>query len=140
MLENIALFNGLTEKMGFLQMRQRVISQNITQADTPEYRTHDVKKPDFRQSMAIFLNREPLNRGDQLSVASTNDKHFTHRQMLDRRDAGTPQRQTYEVAPVGNSVSIEEEMMKASQTAIDYQLITNIYTKNTDLLRTAMRR
>lgn len=140
MLENIALFNGLTEKMGFLQTRQRVIAQNITQADTPDYKAHDVKKPDFRDSMAIFLNRNVLERGDKLSVSSTSDKHFTHRQLLDRRDHGNAVRKTYEVAPVGNSVSIEEQMMQASQTAIDYQLITNIYSKNTDLLRTAMRR
>ena len=140
MLDNIALFSGLTEKMGFLQTRQRVISQNITQADTPNYKAHDVKAPDFRKSMALFLNRQPLAQGDKLNVATTNGKHFEHRQLLDRRDGGNAVRQTYEVAPSENSVSIEEQMMQASQTAIDYQLVTNLYTKNMDLLRTAMRR
>lgn len=140
MLENIALMNGLTEKMSYLQLRQRVIAQNITQADTPDYKAHDVKKPDFRDTLAIFTNRQVLERGDKISVAKTNDGHFAHRQLLDRRDTGDAVRKTYEVAPVGNSVSIEEQMMQASQTAIDYQLITNILTKNTDLLRTAMRR
>jgi len=140
MLENLALLNGLTQKMDYLQVRQRVISQNLTQANTPGYKAHDVKAPDFRETLSIFTNRKTLERGEKLSVSKTSDMHFNHRQLIDRRDPGNKMRQTYDVSPSENSVNIEEQMMSASQTAIDYQLITNIYTKNLDLLRAAMAR
>ena len=38
------------------------------------------------------------------------------------------------------AVSIEEQMQKASQTGIDYQMITTLYQKNTGLIKTALDR
>ncbi len=140
MLENLALMNGLAQKMEYLQVRQRVIAQNLTQANTPGYKAHDVKTPDFRQTMAAFSNRQPLAQGEKLAVSKTSDAHFAHRTLIDRRESGDKVRRTYDVTPSENSVNIEEQMINASQTAIDYQLVTNIYSKNLDLLRTAIGR
>ena len=44
----------------------------------------------------------------------------------------------YEVAPVGNEVSLEEQMVKASQNTMDYNLMTTLYQKNVRMLKTAM--
>ncbi|HOO82875.1 MAG TPA: flagellar basal body protein, partial [Alphaproteobacteria bacterium] len=45
--ENIALLKALGAKMDFLNQRQRVISQNIANTDTPGYRPKDLKPVDF---------------------------------------------------------------------------------------------
>jgi flagellar basal-body rod protein FlgB len=141
MFENLALLNGLTQKMEYLQVRQRVIAQNLTQANTPGYKAHDVAKPDFAKTLSTYeSNIKPLARGEHLSISQTSDGHFTHRQLIDRREEGNKMRKTYDVTPSENSVNIEEQMMSASQTAIDYQLISNIYDKNMGLLRAAMSR
>lgn len=139
MLGSIALMNGITEKMGYLQTRQRILAQNITHADTPGYAAMDVSAPDFRKSMSRFMGYKPLMQGEKLSVEKTDAGHVVHLQRIDRAEEGSRVRKTYEIAPVKNSVSLEEQMMSASQTAIDYQLVTNIYTKNVDMLRAAMR-
>lgn len=139
MLESIALMNGITEKMGYLQTRQRVLSQNITNADTPGYAAHDVSKPDFRKSMSRFMGYQPLASGEKLTVNTTNSAHAAHLKHIDRATTGDRMRKTYEITPTKNTVSIEEQMMNASQTAIDYQLATNLYNKNVDMIRSAIR-
>jgi flagellar basal-body rod protein FlgB len=40
----------------------------------------------------------------------------------------------------GNSVQLDTEMLKVSETATDYQLTTNIYRRNLAMLRTAIGR
>ena len=45
-----------------------------------------------------------------------------------------------ETAPAGNSVVIEEQMMKLSQTQADYNAMVNLYRKHIDMLKTAIGR
>jgi len=40
----------------------------------------------------------------------------------------------------GNTVSIEQEVMKAADTAMDYQLVTNLYRKQLAMLRSVLSR
>jgi flagellar basal-body rod protein FlgB len=47
-------------------------------------------------------------------------------------------RDPYEAAPTGNSVVLEEQMMKLAETQMDYRLTTNLYRKNVELLKTAI--
>lgn len=139
MLGSIALMNGITEKMAYLQTRQRILAQNLSNADTPDYVAMDVKAPDFRKSMARFTGHMPMVEGQKISMDKTSGGHVAHRQLIDRAEEGNPVRRTYEMEPVKNSITLEEQMMNASQNAVDYQLVTNIYTKQVDMLRAAMR-
>ena len=139
MLESIALMNGMSQKMDYLQVRQRVLAQNLTNADSPGYQAMDVKAPDFKKTLRRFINTNQTNAGEKLSLTTTQPGQVAHKQLLNRADSGDRVRQTYEVAPGKNAINLEEQMMQASQTAIDYQLVTNLYNKNVDLLRTAMR-
>lgn len=137
MLENINLFNGLNDKMAYLAQRQKTLATNISNADTPGFRPNDLKTPDFASVMRVSAGNTP-----QLPMAKTAAGHVSGltRVALGNQEAKEiAQRRTYEVSPTGNAVDIEEQMMKSSQTNMDYQLITNLYGKNMDLLRSAMR-
>ncbi|HEY1096421.1 MAG TPA: flagellar basal body rod protein FlgB [Alphaproteobacteria bacterium] len=138
MLENINLLNGMNDKMAFLMQRQRVLAQNITNSDTPGYRPNDVVEPDFAKA----LGRSKNGTGVQLSLATTEGSHIPHLQAVGAPQelSTAQQRRTYEVSPVGNAVDLEEQMMMSSRNNLDYQLITNLYNKNLEQLRTAMRR
>lgn len=136
MLESMALFNGMTQKMGYLQTRQRVLSQNITNSDTPGYQAMEVKTPDFSK----IMHGVKAARSESLGLSTTSSAHINVQSIAGRPTAGDPASHTYDVTPSGNSVSMEEQMMSASQNAIDYQLMTNLYNKNLDILRAAMRR
>ena len=40
----------------------------------------------------------------------------------------------------GNTVSLDQELMKAADTAMDYQLVTNLYRKQLGMLRSVLSR
>jgi len=42
-----AIFGMMSDKMSWLSQRQRVLSQNIANADTPDYKARDIAKLSF---------------------------------------------------------------------------------------------
>ena len=44
----------------------------------------------------------------------------------------------YEVAPAGNAVVMEEQIINSNQTSMDYNLITSLYQKNVRMIKTAL--
>ncbi len=131
--ENISLFRALNAKMGFLDQRQRVIAQNVANADTPGYQPNDLKPVDFGRILKNVT-------GDvTVRPATTNAKHMPSPQDL-RDPEADEQEITYEVAPAGNAVIMEEQMVSASRTVADYNLMTALYQKNVNMIRTALGR
>jgi flagellar basal-body rod protein FlgB len=130
-LFKIPLFQRLTERMNWLGAREKVIAQNIANSDTPSYQPKDVV---------------PLDFGDHLKkLAPVEPKRTNARHVVGTIPPGDPvdskkQRKTYESAPAGNSVVLEEQLMKLSQTQADYSQITNLYRKHVDMLKTAIGR
>jgi len=130
-IKNIALFQAMGSKMGYLSTRQGVIAQNIANADTPEYRARDLKEVDFgavlkKVSGSKEIRMERTQAGHIPPGGSIND--------VDVRKSRKP----YEVAPADNAVILEEQMVKASQTTMDYNLMTNLMRKNVGLIQTAL--
>ena len=123
--------------MDFLTQRQRVVAQNVSNADTPNYRPQDIKDVDF--SKVLKKIDKSSNDIQQVSMASTNALHMPAPGDVNIDDP-RKQKQTYEVAPEGNAVVIEEQLIKAGRTVMDYNLMTNLYQKNTGLIRTALGR
>ena len=53
--------------------------------------------------------------------------------------AAKNQRSTYETSPSGNSVVLEEQLLKMNENYTDHRLTTTIYQKNVDMLKAALR-
>lgn len=119
------LLSGLIARMQHLAARTGVIAGNIANADTPGYVARDLKKPDFRVMAAQ-------------SLATSDARHIQH-------GAAAGGRVRSEAAPDpdaalnGNRVSIEMQMMKLSETRMDYQLASGVYRKAVDMVRLAAR-
>lgn len=133
--ENLALFKAIGAKMDFLGQRQRVISQNVSNADTPGFRPKDIKEADFGKVLKNIT--QETNSVPTVSLAATREGHVGSNTDVNVDDP-RKQKQTYEVAPVGNAVIMEEQLLKAGRTVMDYNLMTNLYQKNTGLIRTAL--
>ena len=126
-----AIFGMMSEKMSWLSQRQRVLSQNIANADTPDYKARDIAKLSFtdqmaRQNMKINLT---VTNPEHVSLPDANDK-------FQEGASGT----TYETSISENGVVLEEQMMKLGATAGEYNMATNIYRKYLALHRTALGR
>jgi flagellar basal-body rod protein FlgB len=133
-LSSIPLFRALTGRMNWLTERQDVLAQNVANVDTPGYVPHDLKTPSFRD---LLRGGTGASTG-QLALASTNPEHLAGRTPSTAfRDEAL---RGAERVPSGNAVSVEQEMMKISETASDHHLVTSLYKQNLNLLRTAIGR
>ena len=121
----MSLINDLKARMHWHQARQKVLAQNVANADTPGFKPHDVKAP------------VPQRGGLQTAVpALTQTGHLTLDGGVNGFDGRTPRR--FETTPSGNGVNLEDEMIKVAQNQSDYQLAASLYTKSLMLLKMAV--
>ena len=126
---DLPLFSMLKTRMRWLEERQKLLAENVANANTPNYRARDLKQLDFRTELEASLT---ASRG--LSV--TQPGHIggaTGTRGFDQNPAGG-----FETSPSQNSVVLEDEMMKVAQNQMDYQAATSLYTRSLGLLKTAM--
>lgn len=135
-ISNLALFQGLGAKMDFLNQRQRVIAQNVSNADTPNYKPKDMVDVNFDKVMGKLTRTGGIK---PISMETTRPGHNGG-----AGDIADPknrkQKETYEVAPEGNAVIMEEQLLKAGQTILDYNLTTNLIQKHVGMIQTALGR
>ena len=127
-LNGVPLFSLLTGRMSWLSARQSVLAQNVSNADTPNYVAHDMKPMDFENMVS--------GQNSGTALALTNVRHISiHAESgpFEEEEAtgegGTPS---------GNVVSVEQEMIKLSDTQIQYQTAANLYQKAVNMFRTAL--
>ncbi len=117
--------------MDYLDQRQRIISQNIANADTPGYRPQDLIAGDFGK-----LVNAPSGKMN-VTPSSTQSGHMSASGDMRAPDKDE-QEMIYEVAPAGNSVIIEEQLINAGRNTMDYNMMVNLYQKNVAMMRTAL--
>lgn len=137
-IQDIGLFQAISSKMDFLNQRQSIIASNIANSDTPGYRPKDLVKVDF-SSMVESSTRKGGNMGvKNVSLAATNEGHLGSAQSGGVDGKARKQRDMYEVAPAGNSVIIEEQLLDSNQNSMDYNLMLSVYQKQVGMIRTAL--
>ncbi|MDP2206658.1 MAG: flagellar basal body protein [Alphaproteobacteria bacterium] len=150
--QNLTLLKAMVQKMDWLEERQKVIAQNIANADTPGYRPNEITPINFKamlsktsSSLSLNAGIAGIGAGSAAPVASglavTNAAHMS----VGGASAGAvnsqerEQKRPYEVAPAGNAVVLEEQLLKMNDTYTSHRFITNLYQKNIDMLKTAIR-
>ena len=129
--QDIGLFKALGAKMDYLGQRQRVIAQNVANADTPNYRPNDLKPVDFGSMLKSTTGAKGVK------INATNPMHMgAGGEGIDAKEAA--QKTVYEVAPAGNSVIMEEQMLNSGRTVMDYNLMTSLYQKNVGMIKIAL--
>lgn len=130
-LPDVPLMSMLKQQMTWLQARQSVLSQNISNADTPGYVASDLKPMDFEQMLQG--NDSKFQHG----LSTTNDHHIAITPESQGTGANSPEIQA---VPTGASVSLEQEMINVSDTQAQFLAATNLYSKALSMMRTAIGR
>ena len=128
-ITNLPLFSMLRTRMQWHQERQRILAENVANADTPRFQPRDLAAPQFDP-------RRPATA--ELSLARTSPAHLTGasggtRFQLDRGGG-------FEARPSGNAVSLEDEMLKVAGNQMDYQAAASLYSRGLGMLKTAIGR
>ncbi|UMA66848.1 flagellar basal body protein (plasmid) [Roseivivax marinus] len=112
--------------MRWLSARQQVVSENIANSDTPGYRAREVSG--FDELMSDAAPMQGLTRTRANHIAGTTPEAGVRVQ--DDPEA-------WEASIDGNTVVLEQQMMKASDIADGYRLAADLYQKGHELLTLA---
>ena len=108
--------------------RLGVVAQNVAHADTPGYRAGDV---------ASFA--ESYKSSGQTEMRATRAGHFGSDTASDMPPLEL-RRKSLAGAPNGNSVSIEQEMVKAANARQDHDMALAIYRNTSSIIRASLGR
>ena len=138
---DLKLMDALRTKMQWHQARQRVLAENVANADTPRYRGKDLKQPDLPSASGVTADGRVTTGGARVasvSLAVTQPGHSPG--IGGGRGFKSDSSPRFEVTPNGNAVDLEEEMAKSAENQLDYQTAASLYQQSMSLIRTAIGR
>jgi len=125
-ITDIPILTMLRTRMQWHQDRQRVLAENVANADTPNYRSRDLAPLNFQETLTA----------SSVTLARTEPGHLAGDGDSSRFAADRNIR--YEVRPGGNAVNHEDEMMKVANNQMDYDAVAGLYTRSLALIKLAV--
>lgn len=138
MLSGIDLFQVAGDRMRYLTERQTLIARNIANADTPGYKAQDLQPfvpptTDATASGAAAAGVSPV------ILVQTNPAHLqlepdaieSQMPVATEADYGGEK-------PSGNTVSVEEQMIKSADVSNAFAMASAVYAKSISIMKTAV--
>ncbi|WP_027534768.1 flagellar basal body rod protein FlgB [Bradyrhizobium sp. WSM3983] len=129
-INDLPVLSALRTKMQWHQERQRVLSENVSNSDTPNFRPRELVEPKFDRTGVVSGGTGPL------AMTVTSASHMTPSGAVSSFDQN--KNAGFETRPAGNAVNLEEEMLKSASNQMDYAAVTSLYSKSLHLLKTAI--
>ncbi|WP_295556031.1 flagellar basal body rod protein FlgB [uncultured Hyphomicrobium sp.] len=118
-MEPINFFSLASQQNRWLSVRQSVVAQNVANVNTPGYKALDVEPFEaVLNSTGVEMSKTEAQHMSPVSGAGS--------------DAETEEKGKWQVVHSGNSVSLEEQMLKASE-------VSGAYARNTGVMKTFHR-
>jgi flagellar basal-body rod protein FlgB len=132
-LDAIPLFSMLKSRLGYENQREKLISQNVANADTPGFAPRDLKSFKLPPGMAGASGKLEMAQPTGASAGKQGSA------------PGQPQWKSVtaldsETTLDGNQVVLEDQMAKMAESRMDYEAALGFYQKSLDMLRLAARR
>jgi flagellar basal-body rod protein FlgB len=125
-MSDLYLFGLATRKADWLSVRESVIAGNVANANTPGFSARDVEP--FEKVMDKTHIEMARTEVGHLDIATDGIESPKTRKM-----------DSWDVYASGNSVSLEQEMIKAGDVQRDYSLTTNITRSFHRMLTSALK-
>jgi flagellar basal-body rod protein FlgB len=119
------LTETMKRRMNYLIARQGIVAGNVANASTPGYISQDLSFAGEVRRAGINLDTTHIKHieGQNSSVKSLGKMTYDKSHM--RED--------------GNSVKLDEEMLKLNDIQMNYRLITRLYSKHASMHRLALQ-
>ena len=124
MLGDIPLFQLADRRLAWIDSRQRLLAQNIANADTPGWKPRDLPafSADLRQAGGAIARTDPGHLGPTAAQADAS------RQLHGER------------APDGNAVALDDQLARLAETETAHDLASDLYKKYLGFFRLAIGR
>ncbi len=120
----IALFDLADRRLAWVGERQKVLGQNVANADTPGWKARDVEAFGTRLARA------------GTALARTGPGHMAPAQSA----LAQPAARRATRAPDGNTVALDVQLARIAETETAHELTTELYRKYLGFFRTALGR
>jgi flagellar basal-body rod protein FlgB len=142
MLSGIDLFQVAGDRMRYLTERQTLIARNIANADTPGYKAQDLAPfaPVTGPSKAAPAGGATLVAGGAtLVLAQTNPSHLqVEPDAADGDQAVAADAEYGGEKPDGNTVSVEDQMIKSADVSNAFAMASAVYAKSISIMKIAV--
>lgn len=123
------VFHALERAIGIAHQRHSLISSNISNLDTPNYRTKDI---DFKTALA-----QTLESDHAINLARTNSRHMGH-----GMHSAAYNVESFEENGAWNGynwVDIDKEMTKLAENNLRYKMATETLLRKIAVLREVIK-
>ena len=121
-MDNINIAQSLHNRMDYLISRQGVVSGNVANASTPNYLARDI---DF--DAVLSQKMSPMKQTDAQHMAGAKNNAL-----------GGMTVDKVNIRHDGNSVKLDEEMLKLQEIQMNYRLMTQLVAKHASMQRMAV--
>jgi flagellar basal-body rod protein FlgB len=135
-IANIPIFAMLRSRMGYLSERQRVIAENVANASTPSFTPRDLKPFSFQAK----VDAQQASSASAMTITQPGHIQPKGKTGSAAGAVKSVKVKDSETTLDGNSVVLEEEMMKMTEARMDYDAAVGFYQKSLDMLKLASRR
>ena len=132
-INDLPILSALRTKMQWHQERQRVLAENISNSNTPNFRPRDLVEPKFDTKGATVGGGHGV-AGDDAHLVQP----YRRRPAADKAFSDDGGKSGFLTRPAGNAVNLEDQMLKVSANQMDYAAATSLYSRSLGLLKTAI--
>lgn len=125
---NMDIFRLAGAAIGHARTRQGLIAQNVANADTPDYSARDLRP--FKETYNRIAN-------NGIEMRATRAGHIGHNETETMNESFKIVVDEVK-APNGNTVSLEDQMMRSARVKSQHELALGIYQKSLKILRTSI--
>lgn len=124
-MNDLSFFNLASQRLGWLAEGQRVVAENVANADTPGFKARKVSE--FERM---------LEASGASELTTTDARHISGTGGSTNLKASVDEN-TWGESLNGNTVILEQQTIKANEIGESYQVAASLYRKGHELLRLA---
>lgn len=131
--DDIPVLGILRQALGYHSDRQRVLAQNVANANTPGYVPDDISQTEFERALS------GAQRTSRVTLQATEAGHIQGRVQAGSGNWRASASPDSETTINGNSVVLEEQMVRAGENRMRFETALGLYQKSLSLIRMAAR-
>ncbi len=128
-IADLPIMNMLRARMQWHQERQRLLAENVANADTPDFKPRDLAPLQFNDSLprsaAVALARTDAAHLGGVSGGATGQFQLARTLRAESRSGS-------------RGVNLEDEMLKVAANQMDYQAAATLYSRSLGLFKIAL--
>ncbi|PWE17544.1 flagellar basal body rod protein FlgB [Marinicauda salina] len=128
--DDVPVLAVLRQALAYHNDRQRVIAENVANANTPGFTPRDIPRTEFERAL------EGAQRVEPVSLTVSEPGHISGREGA-RREYTARRAPDTETTINGNSVVLEEQMVRANENRMRFETVLGLYQKSLALMRMA---